>query len=80
MIFKQAALKRAITSVGLNPRQRSKYAQTASQEIGWICTPLYPKNDLQENGLKSSPITGYMENFVRSKGKNPFCKDIFYSR
>ncbi len=57
-------MKRAIQSSSLNPRQRSKYCQTSAQEYGWHSTPLYPKNDLQQNGLKSSPITGYMEHYV----------------
>ena len=81
-IFKIESMQRSIRSAGqsMNPRLRSKYQQTSAQDYGWYADALVPKNEMQQLGLKNSPITGYMEHYVAMKQVNPFNKKVFLER
>lgn len=81
-IFRIEAMNRAIKSAGksMNPRLRAKHQQTSAQEIGWYAEPLVPVNNMQKQGLKNTPITGYMEHYVALKEVNPFSKKVFLER
>ena len=69
------ALERRIKSGILRPQQKYPYAQTANQEYGWDggdCGTLMKPDPNRQKGIKSTPITGYVENYYLTRGINPF--------
>ena len=70
-------MERRIGNVALHPRQKHKWQQTASQEIGWFDQPLVPKSSQEKRGVKNSAITGYVEHYVLMNHVNPYHASIF---
>jgi FAM183A and FAM183B related len=74
--FRLEAMKRKIQSAGLQPRQKYPFAQTSSQEVGWLVNPLVPQSqkskELWTFNRKKTPITGYAEEYVTLTKINPF--------
>lgn len=71
--------KRIGTAKGV-PGQRSKWQQTAAQEIGWYSDELVPKNQEYQKPRRACHITTYADNYRLLKHKNPFCRDVHLFR
>ncbi len=56
-LFQQEAIERQIKTAMIDPRLKTRYPQTASQEIGWYNQPLMQARE--SNGLVQSEVTNY---------------------
>ena len=56
------------------PKQKYTYAMTSNQEYGWDGANggFVTVNARDHKGIKSTPITGYVENYYLTRGINPF--------
>lgn len=74
--FRLEAMRRKISTAGMQPRQKYPTSQTSNQEIGWFVNPLVPKTkkaqDLWSFNRQKTPITDYAENYVTLTKLNPF--------
>ena len=79
-VFKQKSMNKRIAMGKALPGQRSKWQQTAAQEIGWFAEPLVPKNPAAQKPRQSCAITQYADNYRLLKHKNPFSRDVHLYR
>ena len=68
------AVERRIKSGNLRPKQKYRIAMTGNQEYGWDGEngTLKLRNEKCHKPIRSTAITGYVENYYLTKGVNPF--------